>query len=122
LFKITLISSIHQFRTYLTTLTDSSLLLALIETCYEKKYSKEKIYLKDTEQKTDNPEFSATNNNSPSFSILVLPILKLKSKRKETEFLLKSQEIVKSSTLKNLKKKIKSFNKKSIKQNFKIKS
>jgi len=98
------------------------LLLALIETCYEKKYSKEKIYLKDTEQKTDNPEFSATNNNSPSFSILVLPILKLKSKRKETEFLLKSQEIVKSSTLKNLKKKIKSFNKKSIKQNFKIKS
>jgi len=103
-------------------LTGSNLLLALIETCYEKKYSNEKIYLKDIEQKIDNPEFSATNNNSPSFSIPILPMSKLKSKRKETESLLKSQEIGKNSTLKNFKKKIKSFNKKSIKPNFKIKS
>lgn len=48
--------------------------------------------------------------------------MKLKSKRKETESPLKSQEIVKSNTLKNFKKKIKNFNKKSLKLNFKIKS
>jgi len=94
----------------------------LIETCYEKKYSNEKIYLKDTEQKIDNPELSATNKNFPSFSIAILQIMKLKSKRKETESPLKSQEIVKSSISKNSKKKIKNFNKKSLKPNFKIKS
>lgn len=48
--------------------------------------------------------------------------MKLKSKRKETESPLKSQEIAKSNISKNSKKKIKNFNKKSLKPNFKIKS
>lgn len=122
LFKTTLISLIPQFRTYWTTLTDFNMPLHLIEICSEKKYSKEKIYLKDTEQKTDNPKLFVTNNNSLQSSTPIRLILKPKSKRKETESQHKSQGIAKNNISKNSKKKINNFNKKSIKPNFKIKS
>lgn len=122
LFKTIQILSILQFRKSWTTVKGCNIHLALIETCLEKKYSKEKISLKDTEQKIDNQKLSVTNKNFQLFSTLIQLILRQKSKRKETESPLKSQGIVKSNTSKNSNKKIKNFNKKLTKLKSKIKS
>jgi hypothetical protein len=62
------------------------------------------------------------NSNSLSLLLSLYLKIKLKSKKKETESPHKSPEIAKNSISKSFRKKIKSFNKKSLEQDSKIKN
>lgn len=90
--------------------------------CSEKKYSKEKIYLRDAGPKTEHLKLLHMNLSSLLPLTPTLSILRQKSKRRETESLHKSPGIAKSNTLSNSNKKIKNFNNKSTRLNSKIKS
>lgn len=80
---------------------DYNLARNLIKRFSEKKFLKENISSKDIGLKIDNLNYSFLINNSLNLTLKKCWKLRLKLRKRETESLLKYQEIEKNNTLKN---------------------